>query len=72
MEHLALFPSWFSKQNAAHNLCGFPGRGEFVLERSQHGGDLLQAVSVFTAGRQSGQQLDVLEVVETVKNRTQQ
>ena len=66
-----MFPPWFPEKNAA-DLRGLPGRGELVVERSQHGGDLLQAVSVFTAGRQSGQQLDVLEVVETVKNRTQQ
>ena len=72
MENLALFPSWFSKENAADHLCGLPGRGELVLERSQHGGDLLQAVPVFTAGGQPGEQLDVLEVVETVKDRTQQ
>ena len=72
MEHLALFPPRFPKQNAAHNLCGFPGGGELVVERRQHGGDLLQAVPVLTAGRQSGQQLDVLEVVETVEDWTQQ
>ena len=71
MEHLALFPPWFPEKNAA-DLRGLPGRGELVVERSQHGGDLLQAVAVFTARSQPGQELDVLEVVETVKDRTQQ
>ena len=42
------------------------------MERSQHGGHLLQAVPVLTAGGQPGQQLYVLEVVETVEDRPQQ
>ena len=42
------------------------------MEGSEHGGHLLQAVPVLAAGGQPGQQLYVLEVVETVKNRTQQ
>ena len=71
MKNIALFPSGFSKQNAADDLRGLPGRGELVVERSQHGGDLLQAVPVLTAGGQPGQELNVLEVVETVKDRTQ-
>ena len=71
MEHLALFPPWFPEKNAA-DLRGLPGRGELVVERSQHGGDLFQAVPVLAAGGQPGQELDVLEVVETVKDRTQQ
>ena len=71
MEHLALFPAWFAKENTADKLSGFPGSGELVVERSQHGGDLLQAVPVLTAGGQPGQELNVLEVVETVKDRAQ-
>ena len=42
------------------------------MERSQHGGHLLQAVPVLTAGGQPGHQLYVLEVVETVEDRAQQ
>ena len=72
MEHIALFPPRFAEENAAYDLCGFPGSGELVVERSQHGGDLLQAVSVLAAGSQTGQQLDVLEVVETVEDGTKQ
>ena len=42
------------------------------MEGSQHGGHLLQAVPVLTARGQPGQQLYVLEVVKTMKNRAQQ
>ena len=42
------------------------------MEGSEHGGHLLQAVPVLAAGGQPGEQLYVLEVVETVKDRTQQ
>ena len=72
MEHLALFPARFAKENAADKLSGFPGSGELVVERSQHSGDLLQAVPVLTAGSQPCEELDVLEVVETVEDGAQQ
>ena len=72
MEHLALFPAGFAPQAGADGLTGLPGGGELVVERSQHGGHLLQAVPVLTAGGQPGQQLYVLEVVETVEDRPQQ
>ena len=42
------------------------------MEGGQHGRDLLQTVPVLAAGGQSGQQLNVLEVVETVKDGAQQ
>ena len=72
MEHIALFPSGFAPQAGADRLTGLPGRGELVVEGRQHGGDLLQAVPVLAAGGQPGQELYVLEVVETVEDRPQQ
>ena len=42
------------------------------MEGSEHGGHLLQAVPVLAAGGQPGQQLYVLEVVETVQDGAQQ
>ena len=72
VKHFALFPAWLSPQNGADQLAGLPGGGELVVERSQHGGHLLQAVPVLTAGGQPGEQLYVLEVVETVEDGTKQ
>ena len=57
MEHLALLPHWFSREEVGHQDAVGAGAGELPLERGEHGRHLLEAVLVLLERGQLGQQL---------------